>query len=193
MRKSKTLLKALGIKKEQPEHLKVAVAKGAGAATRYKPGDERLKKNKGQRAQLIPSRSILKARSRISEILKELQALPIARELSKLLKLPEGTTVAQGIAIALAVEALNGDVQAIKHLQLATEGLRDGAPQAPAGPPPSLSIVWVKPDGTKSKEVQQRQLDSPKPEVELEYDFTDPRTTIEPEPLPPFADKENEQ
>lgn len=163
--KTKSMLKALGIRQEQPPELAAATKRGAGKATRYKPGDERLKRNQGQRAQIVPSRSILKARTRVSEILKELQEQPIARELAKLMGLPPDTTVAQAVAFALVFEALKGDVNAIKHLQLNTENLRDGA-TPPPGPRPALSIVWVKPDGTKSKDIQQPQLNAPKPTVE---------------------------
>ena len=149
MSKSKSLTKALGIKQEQPEQLKKALAKGAGKETRFKPGDPRLVKNKGQRNQIVPNRTIFKTRNQVSAILKEIQDKPITKELAKLLGLPENVTIAQAIALSLVFEALKGDVSAIKHLQLNTENLRDGAPAGPVGPPPSLSIVWVKPDGTK--------------------------------------------
>ncbi|HWY70692.1 MAG TPA: hypothetical protein VNX88_18640 [Terriglobales bacterium] len=142
----KSTLKALGIKQEQPDHLKGLAAKGAGKATRYKPGDERLKNNQGQRKQIVPARNVLKARARVSEILKELQGQPIAKELSNLLGLPEDTTIAQAVAFSLIWQALQGDVNAIKHLQLNVENLRDGVPTLPAGPPPVMKIVLVKPN-----------------------------------------------
>jgi hypothetical protein len=142
----KNTLRALGIRQQQPEHLKGLAAKGAGKATRYKPGDERLKKNEGQRKQIVGARSMLKARSRVSEILKELQEQPIARELAKLMGLPEDTTIAQAVAFSLVWQALQGDVAAIKHLQLNTENLRDGVPTPPPGPPPRMLIRFLKPE-----------------------------------------------
>jgi hypothetical protein len=162
------MLRALGIKQEQPENLKGLAAKGAGKETRYKPGDPRLKKNQGQRKQIVGANSILKARNRVSEILKELQSQPIAKELAKLMGLPKDATVAQAVALALVFEALQGDVQAIKHLQLNTENLRDGAP-APSGPPPHLSIKIIP---TKDETVELKTIEA-----------------VIPKPLPPFADK----
>jgi hypothetical protein len=169
----KTLATALGIRKEQPEHLKGLAAKGAGKATRFKPGDERLKKNQGGRKQIVAASSILKARNRVSEILKELQEQPIAQELGKLMGLPKDATVAQAVAYALVFEALQGDVNAIKHLQLNTENLRDGAP-ALVGPPPALNISFV-----NTRTIEPPTIEAP---------------TIEVKPLPPFAvdKKENE-
>jgi hypothetical protein len=164
--KTKRMLKALGIKQEKPAELR-----GHEDATlpyRFKKGDNTVQKNnKGQRAQIVPSRSMLKARNRVSEILKELQEQPVAQELAKLMGLPKDATVAQAVAFALVFEALKGDVSAIKHLQLNTEDLRDTI-AAPAGPPPSLQIMFVGPD----EEVQQPApltLEAPK------------------QPLPPFA------
>jgi hypothetical protein len=169
--KTKRMLKALGIKQEKPKELR-----GHEDATkpyRFKKGDNTVQKNNpGQRAQIVPPRSMLKARNRVSEILKELPEQPIAQELAKLMGLPKDTTVAQAVSFALIFEALKGDVSAIKHLQLNTEDLRDVV--APAGPPPSLQITFVGPD----EEVQHPApltLEAPKPA------------------LPPFAVDKGEQ
>jgi hypothetical protein len=164
--KTKRMLKALGVKQEKPAEL--VGHEDATKPYRFKKGDNRAQKNnKGQRGQIVPNRTMLKARTRVSEILKELQEQPIAQELGKLMGLPEDATVAQAVAFALVFEALKGDVSAIKHLQLNTENLRDGA-TPPAGPAPSLSIVFMKPDGTKSTTIEP--------------------PTIEAQPqLPPFA------
>ena len=181
--KTKRTLKALGIKQEKPPEL--VGHEDATKPYRFQKGENRVQKNNlGARAQIVPPRSMLKARTRVSEILKELQEQPIAKELAKLMGLPKDTTVAQAVAFSLVFEALSGDVTAIKHLQLNTENLRDGATNniMVAGPPPSLKIVLVKSDDVKSTEPLQL------PTTEAEP------TTIEAEPLPPFADtKENEQ
>jgi hypothetical protein len=170
--KTKRMLKALGIKQEKPKEL--VGHEDATLPYRFKKGDNTVQKNnKGQRAQIVPSRSMLKARNRVSEILKELQEQPVAQELAKLMGLPKDATVAQAVAFALVFEALKGDVSAIKHLQLNTEDLRDTI-AAPAGPPPSLQIMFVGPD----EEVEEQ-----------------PALTIEaPKPaLPPFAVDKGEQ
>src|SRR5690348_8374902 len=112
--KTKRMLKALGIKQEKPPEL--VGHEDATKPYRFKKGDNTVQKNnQGQRAQIVPNRSMLKARNRVSEILKELQEQPIAQELAKLMGLPKDTTVAQAVAFSLIFEALKGDVSAIKH------------------------------------------------------------------------------
>lgn len=165
--KSKTLLRALGVKQEQPEQLRGLAAKGAGKATRYKPGDERLKKNQGQRKQIVPNRSLPKVKKKISELIKEIQHMPVAKEVAQMLGYPEDCTLAEAVVLSLFYQALQGDVAAVKHIQLNTENLRDGVPAFPVGPPPQMVIKFVKPDGTIADPLQRRTIDAP-PAIEAQ-------------------------
>jgi len=153
--KSKALTRALGLKSEQPKCLQGLAAKGAGAATRYKPGDERLTKNQGAKLQIVAPRLVGKTRKRLLELINEYSDLPIAENLASALGISgvdgSAPSFAEGVAMALHVAAIRGDVNAVKTILQAQQEASspavkrgaNGLPVPPEGWPPVLNIRFV--------------------------------------------------
>jgi len=169
--KIKKALKALGVKQEKPKELR-----GHEDATkpyRFQPGDERLKKNQGQRLQVVPPRAQAAQRKRLSELVKDFQHLPLAKELASAMGIEGEATLVEAVTMGLFLAAIKGDINATKLIQALTEPER----AIPADSAPKLTIKVVR-DRNESVVV------TPTPTIEAE-----------PKQLPPFAvdKKEKEQ
>ena len=129
--KTKKALKALGIKQEKPKEL--VGHEDATKPYRFQPGDERLKKNQGQRLQLIPPGAIATQRKRLSELVKDFQHLPLAKELATAMGIEGEATLVEAVTMGLFLAAIKGDINATKLIQALTEPERqvsvDSAPQ----------------------------------------------------------------
>jgi len=198
--KTKEALKALGIKQEKPKELR-----GHEDATkphRFKPGDERLKKNKGSLGQIVPPRAVATQRKKMNELIQEFQHIPLAKELASALGIDGEATLVEAVVMGLYLQAIKGDINATKLIQAVTEPERKPG-QFPAGPPPALRIVVVDPNGKKVTEKFERPKELPAPNTALEFDF--PGETecsdgyvqktpevLESKQLPPFAEEKED-
>ena len=124
----------------------------------------------------------------MNELIADFQHLPLAKELATALGIQGEPTLIEAVVMSLFIQAIKGDTNATKLIQAVTEPQHKG--QFPPGPPPSLSIVWVKPDGTRVRAQEERPKELPAPDTEIEFDFTGDGGEIE--ALPPFA-QENKQ
>lgn len=164
--KVKKALKALGFKQEKPKELR-----GHEDATkpyRFKKGDNTVQKNNGgARLQLIPPGAVATQRKRLSELVKEFQHLPLAKELASAMGIEGEATLVEAVTMGLFLAAIKGDMNATKLIQALTEPEKKPG-EYPANPP-ALQIVIVD-DKPEIPAPQPKELPAP------------PQP-----PLPPFA------
>jgi hypothetical protein len=170
--KTKRILKTLGIKQDKPKEL--VGHEDATKPFRYKPGDSRLKNNKGAQLQIIPPRAQANERKRMNELIKDFQHIPLAKELATALGIEGEATLVEAVTMGLYLAAIRGDINATKLIQAVTEH-KDFTTTTP----PAIRIKIVDP--------KNQQLNLPAPEAEVAPGEEQPA-----EEQPPFADtKEN--
>ena len=191
----KKVLRAVGFKEatkdpRQVENGKKTLAPYVDKTKPYRfvKGDPRLTGPKkivgGTRKMLIAPGAIPGAKKRISELLKELQDQPVAKELAKMLGVPEDSTLGFAVALALYHQALSGDVNAIKLLQFNTEGIMD-QPAPVAAPTVVFEVIGVKPETVRQQVNERGQKLLPEPEPEP--------SKPEPKIITPFSITEDKQ